>query len=109
MTLHYDESAPLASAPPASGSGIRRDAVDFESWGWSSRPDECGPKLAALASLANLESPDPIASVSYTSHGNLLVVAGPEPDTAHLATESLADRLHLPFVRAGEQSAHGRS
>ena len=108
MTLHFDESAPLATAPPASGSGIRRDPVVLESWGWSSRLDECGPKVAALASLANLEPPDPIASVSYISHGNLLVVAGSAPERARLAAEALADRLHVTLLGAGEPAAHGK-
>jgi ferredoxin len=70
----------------------------LESQGWTSRADECVPKITAIASLANLEAPAPTASVSYTSHGNLLVIAGDSPERAARAAAGLASALPVTLL-----------
>ena len=68
--------------------------------GWSSRPEECAPKIAALASLVNLAAPDPVASVAYHSRGNLLVIGGDQPQRAALAAQALAGALTVTLLNA---------
>ena len=77
---------------------LRDDVFMLESQGWSSRPEECAPKISALASLVNLEAPDAIAKVSYTSHGNVLVVAGDSTGAALGAANALAESLHVTLL-----------
>ena len=77
---------------------LRDDVFMLESQGWSSRAEECAPKISALASLVNLEAPDAIAKVTYTSHGNVLVVAGDSMDAALGAARALADGLHVTLL-----------
>ncbi|MDQ3028323.1 MAG: 4Fe-4S binding protein [Pseudomonadota bacterium] len=107
MTVGFESSsaAPLAGT---AGSEIRDDRFTLESWGWSSRPEECAPKIAALASLYNLAPPDPVASVSYGSKGNLLIVAGDSNGRARDAAAALASQLHVtvlePQYSPGAQS-----
>lgn len=72
--------------------------LDAESWGWSSRPEGCAPKIAALASLFQLPSPDPVPSVTYRSQGNLLIVAGEPPSRASEAAARLKDALHVTLL-----------
>ena len=48
-----------------------------ETQGWSSDPRSCAPKRAALA-VSMLPANEPLASVSYVSSGNLLVIGGDE-------------------------------
>jgi ferredoxin len=97
--LEAPESA--TEADGTTGGASRHDPFTLESWGWSSDPDGCAPKLVALASLVNLAPPDPVASVSYQSRGNLLIVAGESPERAHRAAESLASRLPVTVVESG--------
>src|SRR5687767_2654846 len=97
--LEAPESA--MEADRTTGGASRYDLFTFESWGWSSDPDGCAPKVTALASLVNLAPPDPVASVSYQSRGNLLIVAGDFPDRAHRAAESLAARLPVTVLQSG--------
>ncbi|MEO7743248.1 MAG: 4Fe-4S binding protein [Usitatibacter sp.] len=85
----------------ATGEDPRHDPFTLESWGWSSDPEGCLPKVTALASLVNLAPPDPVASVSYRSRGNLLIVAGESPDRAHRAAASLAGDLHVTVLELG--------
>jgi ferredoxin len=100
MTASLD--APLtAAAERSAGDGRRQDPAVLEGWGWSSRPDACAPKIAALASLFSLAPPDPVASVSYQSRGNLLIVAGAFADRAQRAAQSLADTLHVTLLAPG--------
>jgi ferredoxin len=75
----------------------------LQSWGWSSGPDECAPKIAALASLFNLAAPEPVASVTYQSRGNLLIVAGDSPERAQRAALSLAADLHVTLLAPGDR------
>ncbi|HET7729710.1 MAG TPA: 4Fe-4S binding protein [Usitatibacter sp.] len=70
----------------------------LESWGWSSAPEHCEPKIAALASLFNLAPPDPVAQVSYHSRGNALVIAGDASERARRAAAELATRLRVTVL-----------
>ena len=97
MTEGLEVSTPADEAG-ISGSDLPNDSFTLESWGWSSRPDECVPKIAALASLLNLEPPDPVARVVYTSKGNALVIAGGDVARARRAVASLSQRLHVTLL-----------
>ena len=103
MTVGLEASPPAQSAGTP-GSGIREDTFTLESWGWSSRPDECVPKIAALASLLNLAPGDAVAAVAYKSQGNVLVIAGDEPARAIRAAGALANTLHVTLVGAAAES-----
>jgi ferredoxin len=96
-----------ASTWDARNEGSRTDAFTLESWGWSSRPDECVPKIAALASLATLPPPEPVARVSYQSRGNLLVIAGSQSARARQAAASLAGKLHVTLLEPAPAKAEG--
>ena len=107
MTLDYEESAAALAAPSASGSNFRIDFAVLQARGWSSHPEECAPKIAALASLANLEAPDPVARVTYTSHGNLLVIAGDATARAVAVAEVLAASMPVTLLAAQPVAAPG--
>jgi ferredoxin len=97
------EAPESATSGRRAGNGHRDDPFMLESWGWSSRPDECAPKIAALASLFNLAAPDAVPSVAYQSRGNLLIVAGESPERAQRAAQHLAADLHVTLLVQGER------
>jgi ferredoxin len=96
MTAGLDSPA-LA---PDAHEELRGDPITLEGWGWSSQPEACAPKIAALAALFNLAPPDPVARVAYSSRGNLLVIAGDAPDRARAIAESLGSRLNVTLIAA---------
>ena len=102
MTVGYEVSQPALTAEAE----LRDDPLVLEGRGWSSASTDCAPKLFALASLMNLAPPDPVASVSYSSRGNLLIVAGDSPARARDCAEALARSLHAT-VLAREPLAPG--
>ena len=106
MTAGFEVSSPACAAGDA-GSAIRDDPFTLQSWGWSSRPENCAPKIAALESLINLAAPDPVARVSYQSRGNLLIVAGDAPERARRAAAELGGRLHVTLLGADPVAASG--
>jgi ferredoxin len=95
MTAGLDSPA---LAPTAQQEELRSDPITLEGWGWSSQPESCAPKIAALAALFNLAPPDPVARVTYTSRGNLLVIAGDAPERARAFAETLGSRLNVTLV-----------
>ena len=99
MTVGLDVLSPAPGAGIA-GSRIRDESFVLESWGWSSRPEECLPKISAIESLVNLGAPDPVASVGYQSRGNVLVIAGDAPARARAAARELASTLHVTFIES---------
>lgn len=101
MTVGLETLESAALADGESGVDLRDDSFTLESRGWSSSPKDCGPKIIALESLFNLASPDPVASVSYQSRGNLLVVAGDAPQRAQAAAARLAPDLHVTLLNPG--------
>jgi ferredoxin len=100
MTVGIEVSAPAPRAGFATGSEFRDARLILESRGWSAPSIECAPKLAALASLVNLAPPDPVASVSYHSRGNVLVIAGDARERARRAAEALAATLPVTLLDA---------
>ena len=97
--LDVPESALRADGNAGDDSGS--DPFTLESWGWSSAPEGCLPKVTALASLVNLATPDAVASVSYQSRGNVLIVAGESPERAHGAARALASDLPVTVLERG--------
>jgi ferredoxin len=106
MTAGLEASEPASRAGEA-GSDIRDDSFIPESRGWSSETTECGPKIFALASLVNLAAPDPVASVSYKSRGNLLVVAGDSHERARRCAARLAESLPVTLLDGSAVPAAG--
>jgi ferredoxin len=94
MTVGFE--APESAIAGRRAGNEHRDVL--ESWGWSSRPDECAPKIAALASLFHLAPPDAVPGVAYQSRGNLLIVAGDSPERAQCAAQALAADLHVTLL-----------
>jgi len=78
--------------------------------GWSKEGAAATPKIAALLALADLPEAEPVASVSYKSGGELLII-GPA-DTAIPWAERLADQLQVNVLvtsqRGGELPAERR-
>jgi ferredoxin len=108
MTLGIEMSLPAGHAGPDPGSELPDVPHVLESRGWSADSVPCAPKIAALASLTALPAPEPVARVSYQSHGNVLVVGGEAPELARSCAERLARTLPVTFVQAGNPApAHG--
>src|SRR5438876_9267066 len=78
--------------------------------GWSKEGASATPKIAALLALAELPEPEPVASVSYKSGGELLIV-GPA-EAAIFWAEKLAGQLDVNVLlttgRGGELPAERR-
>ena len=100
MKVGLEVSSPARSAGPVPGPDFRDDPFALESRGWSCVSTECQPKISALASVANFAAPNPVAGVSYKSRGNLLVIAGSEPELARRCAEEVAGALHVTLLGA---------
>jgi ferredoxin len=98
MTLGTEMSPPAQGAGRAAGFAAPPDRRVLEIRGWTSEAVACGPKMAALESLARVAPPDPIGSVSYRSRGNLLIVAGEDRDRAQECAQSLSRSLHVTIL-----------
>src|SRR2546423_5234167 len=98
MTAGIEVPARAEVAGDTPGNEFRTDSFILESRGWSCASVDCAPKLAALASLANIAPPDPVARVSYRSQGNVLVIAGASADRARRAAQELAADLHVTLI-----------
>lgn len=107
MTAAPEVTAPTRGLDRGSGNDLRNDPLTLESWGWSSEPEQCGPKIAALASLLNLAPPDAVARVTYQSRGNVLVIAGPQRERAQRAAAELATRLQVTVLDADHAASTG--
>jgi ferredoxin len=107
MTASIDVSPPATVAGSTTGTRLRDEPFVLESRGWSSAETACAPKLHALDSLINLAAPEPVASVSYHSRGNVLVIAGDDPARARDSAEALA--ASLPVTLLAAQAAPGAS
>lgn len=72
------QEKPLFTALAESKTDVRATALRFvnirESACWSSQADQALPKVKALLAVAGMSDPDPVPSVSYRSHGRLLVL-----------------------------------
>ena len=67
------------------------------------------PKMFALAALLNLEPPAPVASVSYLSRGNLLVIAGSQSERARRAAVRLSTSLQVTLLDRDRSALDGVS
>jgi ferredoxin len=67
-------------------SGIAADAERLERSGWTVDSASAAAKSAALEALGALPAPEPVASVSYMSHGRLLLIGPPEARDSMFAT-----------------------
>lgn len=103
MTEGLEVTAPAQGAD-SPGTQFPNDSFALESQGWSSNADACAPKIYALASLLNLEAPQPVARVVYQSKGNVLVIAGADEARARAAADSLAKSLHVTLL-SGRRAA----
>src|SRR5215472_14195130 len=106
------QEAPLFSElADAAGSKTALQFINIrEHAGWSREGDKATPKIAALLALADLPEPEPVASVSYKSGGELLIV-GPA-EAAIPWAEKLAEQLSVNVLitssRGGELPADRR-
>lgn len=66
---------------------------------WSKEAEQAGPKVAALLAAAHLPEPDPVATVTYTSTGRLLIIG--ELGAAEHAAELLGDELDITLFTLG--------
>ena len=82
MTLDSDAEGSVLEAVPEPQFASPESPADLEGRGWTVRSVDCTPKLRALEALTGLPDPEPLASVSYTSKGNALVVGGDESAVA---------------------------
>src|SRR5260221_5607301 len=98
MTSGIEVSSPTSAAGSTAGTRFRDDPFILEGRGWSSPDVACAPKLLALDSLMNLAAPDPVASVSYHSRGNVLVIAGDAPQRARDCAAALAASLPVTLL-----------
>ena len=105
MTWHVEKAAGALDARASSQGVLAPTEFSFEDMGWSSDPETCEPKIVALASLANLAAPDPVAGVAYTSRGNLLIVAASSAGPARACAAKLATDLHVTLLADETQDA----
>lgn len=97
MTAATEVKSPALAGAPGDRSAADPSLV-LESRGWSPLAEACEPKIAALASLAGLPEPRPVASVAYVSRGNLLIIAGESVQRARAAAVELAQALHVTIL-----------
>ncbi len=76
-----------------------------ETAGWSKEAADATPKIAALLALAGLPEPEPVASVSYRSDGQLLII-GPA-EVALPWAERLKDQLEVAVLLTRGAAAAG--
>ena len=77
-----------------------------ETGGWGRDASQAMPKIAALLAAARLPAPEPVATVTYTSTGRLLIL-GPL-DLAERAAALVDDVLHVAIFATGGQGAQER-
>ena len=73
-----------------------------ETGGWSHDAKNASPKIAALLAAAHLPDPDPVPTVTYKSHGRLLIIG--TLDVAEPVAAMLADNLQITVFTQGDTS-----
>lgn len=98
---------PAASTAAASPGVVSPDEIALlGSRGWSSPSTACDAKVIAIHALRQLPAPDPVASVSYVSRGNVLVIGGgARAQAARDAAAKLVDRLPVTLLEADARIA----
>ena len=94
----------LATHTPGATSPIRFINIR-ETGGWSRDAKSAMPKIAALLAAASLPEPEPVASVSYTSEGRLLIIGA--LDEAERAAALLGDTLDVTLLAQGPGAGGG--
>jgi ferredoxin len=80
----------------------------LEERGWSSPSTACEPKVVALRAIRGVAPAQPLATVSYLSRGNVLIVAGSaRVERARDAAAALASRLPVTLLEPEAVSAAG--
>lgn len=77
MTLDHEAEVSVREAATRPPQALAAGA-DLESRGWTGFRVDCEAKIRALEAAAALPAPEPVASVSYLSKGNALVVGEDE-------------------------------
>jgi ferredoxin len=97
------EGAPSVAERPIRFVNIR------EAGGWSKDAKAATPKIAALLAAAALPDAEPVSTVSYASHGRVLVIGA--ANAAQRAASMLADKLDVSLLltRAGGTVSQERS
>ncbi len=103
MTSHRDAEGAVIHTAPAPRDSLLTNLGEIESRGWTPLSLQCDPKIRALASLASLPPPEPLASVAYASKGNTLVIGGDEQAVA--AAVELAGSLPVTLLLTSRPSA----
>ncbi len=73
-----------------------------ETAGWSDDGGKATPKIAALLALVGVPDPEPVATVSYQSAGQLLIIG--QADVALAWAERLAGQLQVNVLIVGESA-----
>ncbi|MGB8339547.1 MAG: 4Fe-4S binding protein [Burkholderiales bacterium] len=74
-----------------------------EMGGWSAEAKDATPKLAALIAAATMKDPEPVASVSYESDGELLII-GPAKNALAWA-EKLSAQMEVALLLTDNSGA----
>ncbi|MFY8102662.1 MAG: 4Fe-4S binding protein [Ramlibacter sp.] len=108
--LFADLAEQQSQAAAAEGQPLPWTPIRFvnirETGGWSRDAASAMPKLAALLASARLPEPEPVATVTYTSQGRVLVI-GPLHE-AEAAAASLSDVLQVTVFAQGGRGAQER-
>jgi ferredoxin len=103
MTQVSDAEEPVTDAAAGKTVASLASPVDLEGRGWSVLSIDCDPKIRALSVLSSLPADEPLASVSYSSKGNALVIGGDE--RAVSAAVRLATSLPVTLLLTSRPSA----
>ena len=101
----FDELAAQTPGAPSVTEHPIRFVNIRETGGWSRDGDKAGPKIAALLALAQLNDPEPVATVTFKSAGRLLII-GPL-DVAEQHAAALEDTLDVTLFAQGPGVAGG--
>ena len=103
MISRSDAEGAAGNAAPASARTVDGEPRRSRKPGMDVAFPLCDPKIRALASLATLPPPEPLASVTYASRGNTLVIGGDERAVG--AAVQLAASLPVTLLLTSRPSA----
>ena len=103
MTPIHDAGGGVVEVARARKIAADPSLADIESRGWTALSVACEPKIRAIAAAGALPSPEPIASVTYQSRGNALVVGADE--RAVVAAARLAASVPVTLLLTSRPSA----
>ena len=103
MTPNHDANGAVLEAAGVRQIASSANPADFEGRGWTALSVACEPKIRAIAAVGALPAPQPIASVTYQSKGNTLVVGSDERAVA--AAVRLCASLPVTLLLTSRPSA----